>query len=202
MKREYAKLFSFLLGITFILSGIIFTVVKTYKEERQTKIDEENQIIDEIMDIYEVFKKKTEEFSNKRDEVNSEISDYVAYYTGMITKYDSIIKTLESYETMVTEVEDTAIYLKDHCLKNSYSSIDANSKCTSYIMNYEKSVNSFVGDIEFFNSKIKEYNEWATKENSELQTEKYKSLESFVPKIYKEYIDINNDGTYLGRASD
>lgn len=202
MKREYAKLFSFLLGITFILSGIIFTVVKTYKEERQTKIDEENQIIDEIMDIYEVFKKKTEEFSNKRDEVNSEISDYVAYYTGMITKYDSIIKTLESYETMVTEVEDTAIYLKDHCLKNSYSSIDANSKCTSYIMNYEKSVNSFIGDIEFFNSKIKEYNEWATKENSELQTEKYKSLESFVPKIYKEYIDINNDGTYLGRASD
>lgn len=202
MKREYAKLFSFLLGITFILSGIIFTVVKTYKEERQTKIDEENQIIDEIMDIYEVFKKKTEEFSNKRDEVNSEISDYVAYYTGMITKYDSIIKTLESYETMVTEVEDTAIYLKDHCLKNSYSSIDANSKCTSYIMNYEKTVNSFVGDIEFFNSKIKEYNEWATKENSELQTEKYKSLESFVPKIYKEYIDINNDGTYLGRASD
>ena len=202
MKREYAKLFSFLFGITFILSAVIFTVVNTYKDQKQEKIDKENQIIDEILNIYDVFKKKTEDFSNKRDEVNSEIADYILYYTGMIEKYDNIIKTLENYETLVQEIEDTAVYLKDHCLKNSYSSIDANNKCNLYIMNYEKSVNTFIGDIEFFNSKIKEYNEWATKENTALKKEKYKPLANFVPKIYKEYIDINNDGIYLGRASD
>lgn len=202
MKREYAKLFSFLLGITFILSGIVFILSTEYKEQKQDKINEENKIIDEIFDIYEVFKKKTEDFSNKRDEVNAEIADYISYYTGMLEKYDNILITLENYEKLVTEVEDTAVYLKNHCIKTSYSSIDANNKCNLYIMNYEKVVNTFIGDIEFFNSKINEYNEWATKENNELQTEKYKSLEKFVPKTYKDYIDINNDGTYLGRASD
>ena len=202
MKREYAKLFSFILGIAFILTWVIFIISTEYKEKKQDKINEENKIIDEIFDIYEVFKKKTEGFSNKRDEVNTEVADYISYYTGMIDKYDSIVVTLENYETMVKEVEDTAVYLKDHCIKNSYSSIDANTKCNSYIMNYEKVVNTFVLDIEFFNSKINEYNEWAAKENEELKIEKYQSLEKFVPKVYKEYIDINNDGTYLGRTSD
>ena len=101
MKREYAKLFSFMLGIAFILTGIVFIISAEYKENKQDKINEENKIIDEIFDIYEVFKKKTEEFSNKRDEVNSEVSDYISYYTGMLEKYDSVIMTLENYETKV-----------------------------------------------------------------------------------------------------
>ena len=49
MKREYAKLFSFILGITFILSGVIFAVTRSYKDDKQAKIDEENKIIDEML---------------------------------------------------------------------------------------------------------------------------------------------------------
>lgn len=203
MKREYTKLFSFILGITFILSGIIFTLSNIYKENKQQKIDDERIIIDEIIDVYETFRQKTEAFSQKRDLINSDISEYTSYYTGMQEKYESMLEELKEYETLVKEVEDAATYLKSNCLKESYSNADANNKCNAYIINYERTVNSFVGDVNFFNSKIDEYNEWTIKENEELtENEKYKSLEKFTSSYYKEYIDINNDGTYLGKEMD
>lgn len=203
MKREYTKLFSFILGITFILSGIIFTFSNIYKENKQQKRDEEQIIIDEIINVYETFRQKTEAFSKKRDSINGDISEYTSYYTGMPENYESMLEELKEYETLVKEVEDAASYLKSNCLNESYSSTDANNKCNAYIINYERTVNSFVGDINFFNSKIDEYNEWAIKENEELnENEKYKPLEKFTSSYYKEYIDINNDGTYLGKEMD
>lgn len=203
MKREYAKLFSFLIGITFILSGIIFTLTRVYKNNKAQSIEEENIIAAEIKNVYESFKIKTEEFSTKRDLINSDISEYVSYYTGIEKNYNDMIEELKEYENLVIEVEDSAVYLKKHCLNESYSDQDANNKCNAYIINYEKTVNSFISDIEFFNSKIDEYNNWIISENEELDNEdKYTKVERYKATKYKEYIDINNDGTYLGRNSD
>ena len=203
MKREYAKLFSFLIGITFILSGIIFTLTRVYKNNKAQSIEEENIIAAEIKNVYESFKIKTEEFSTKRDLINSDISEYVSYYTGIEKNYNDMIEELKEYENLVIEVEDAAVYLKKHCLNESYSDQDANNKCNAYIINYEKTVNSFISDIEFFNSKIYEYNNWIISENEELDDEdKYIEVERYKATKYKEYIDINNDGTYLGRNSD
>ncbi len=203
MKREYAKLFSFLIGITFILSGIIFTLTRVYKDNKFQNAQEESIIADEIKDIYEAFKIKVEEFSTKRDLINSDISEYVSYYTGIEENHDDMIEELKKYENLVAEVEDSAVYLKSHCLNENYSDQDANNKCNAYIINYEKTVNSFVSDIEFFNSKIDEYNNWIIDENEELDDEeKYKEVDRYKASKYKEYIDINNDGFYLGRNSD
>lgn len=203
MKREYAKLFSFLIGITFILSGIIFTLTRVYKDNKFQNAQEESIIADEIKDIYEAFKIKVEEFSTKRDLINSDISEYVSYYTGIEENHDDMIEELKKYENLVAEVEDSAVYLKNHCLNENYSDQDANNKCNAYIINYEKTVNSFVSDIEFFNSKIDEYNNWIIDENEELDDEeKYKEVDRYKASKYKEYIDINNDGFYLGRNSD
>lgn len=203
MKREYAKLFSFLIGIAFILSGIIFTLTRVYKNNKAQSIEEENIIAAEIKNVYESFKIKTEEFSTKRDLINSDISEYVSYYTGIEKNYNDMIEELKEYENLVIEVEDAAVYLKKHCLNESYSDQDANNKCNAYIINYEKTVNSFISDIEFFNSKIDEYNNWIISENEELDDEdKYIEVERYKATKYKEYIDINNDGTYLGRNSD
>lgn len=203
MKREYAKLFSFLIGIAFILSGIIFTLTRVYKNNKAQSIEEENIIAAEIKNVYESFKIKTEEFSTKRDLINSDISEYVSYYTGIEKNYNDMIEELKEYENLVIEVEDSAVYLKKHCLNESYSDQDANNKCNAYIINYEKTVNSFISDIEFFNSKIDEYNNWIISENEELDNEdKYTKVERYKATKYKEYIDINNDGTYLGRNSD
>ena len=200
MKREYAN---FLIGITFILSGIIFTLTRVYKDNKFQNAQEESIIADEIKDIYEAFKIKVEEFSTKRDLINSDISEYVSYYTGIEENHDDMIEELKKYENLVAEVEDSAVYLKSHCLNENYSDQDANNKCNAYIINYEKTVNSFVSDIEFFNSKIDEYNNWIIDENEELDDEeKYKEVDRYKASKYKEYIDINNDGFYLGRNSD
>lgn len=203
MKREYTKLFSFILGITFILSGIIFAFVNSGKIAKEEKIKEENLIIDEILNIYDAFKTKTEDFSVKRDEYLDDITEYTSYYSGMAKNYSDMQTKVLEYETLVKEVEDSATYLKANCIDASYSKSDANSKCTAYIINYEKTVNSFVGDIEFLNNKIEEYNEWIEIENEELEEkDKYKKLAEFEVKYYKDYIDINSDGIYLGKNKD
>jgi len=203
MKREYTQIFSFILGFTFILSGVIFSFVNSYKEEKNNEIQEEADIIDEIIDVYEIFKNKTEEYSTKRDEINNDIADYTSYYSGMEERYEEMTEKLNEYEELVKEVEDAAYYLKNHCINKTYSNQDANGKCNAYIINFEKTVNSFVGDIEFLNSKIDEYNEWIVEENEDLkENEKYGELTSFIPNHYKDYVDVNSDGTYLGRNSD
>lgn len=203
MKREYAKLFSFILGITFILSGIIFAFVNSNKIAKGEKIKEENLIIDEILNIYDTFKTKTEDFSVKRDEYLDDITEYTSYYSGMAKNYSNMQNKILKYETLVKEVEDSATYLKSNCLNANYSKSEANSKCTAYIINYEKTVNSFVGDVEFLNNKIKEYNEWIKNENKKLnEKDKYKKLDEFEVKYYKDYIDINDDGIYLGKNKD
>ena len=80
-------------------------------------------------------------------------------------------------------------------------------------MNLEKSINSFVSDISFLNNKIDEYNEWikTNKEEKIIVTEGkkkvqktivYENLDTFSPKYYRDYVDVNNDGTYLGKNAD
>ena len=65
-KKEYAKLASFILGLTFIIAGITFSVTQVYKESRDKKRAEEILIMDEIVKDYETFNAKAEEFSEKR----------------------------------------------------------------------------------------------------------------------------------------
>ena len=195
-KREYAKLASFILGLTFIIAGIIFSVTQVYKENRDKKRAEEAVIIDEIVKNYETFNTKAEEFSEKRTDIN-----------------DDMMKELEDYEALLKEVDESGSYLKNNCISKTYSSADANHKCNTYIMNLEKSINSFVVDISFLNNKIDEYNEWikTNKEEKIIVTEGkkkvqktivYENLDKFSPKYYKDYVDINNDGTYLGKNAD
>ncbi len=212
-KKEYAKLISFILGLTFIIAGITFSVTQVYKENRDKKRAEEILIIDEIVKDYETFNAKAEEFSEKRTDINDDMSSYTSYYLNMFQNYDDMMKELEDYEALLKEVDESGSYLKNNCISKTYSSADANHKCNTYIMNLEKSINSFVSDISFLNNKIDEYNEWikTNKEEKIIVTERkkkvqktivYENLDTFSPKYYKDYVDINNDGTYLGKNAD
>ena len=78
--------------------------------------------------------------------------------------YNKVIENIGKYETIIKEAEDISTYLKEKC-NITYSVAEANEKCDLYYKNLEKSINVFVGDLEFFNSKIKEYNEWTVVEN-------------------------------------
>ena len=202
MKRQYLRLFSFLIGITFIISGILFTLVNNYKEEKKKKVAEEDAIADEIVDIYKTFYDKEVELSDYRDEVLKSVKDFSVFFTEMPDGYGNVYPMVEKYEVLVTEIEDASEYLRDN-RNRRYSKLDANEKCDAYYINLEKSINIFIGDLEFFNSKIKDFNEWTETENTSLiATKTYEKLNEYTAKKYSDYVDLNDDGTYLGRNNE
>ena len=202
MKRQYVRLFSFLIGITFIISGVVFTLVNNYKQDRKKKIDEEKLIADEIGNVYQTFYDKEKGLSAYRDEVINSFKDFSVFFTTMPDKYGDMAAKIDKYETSITEIEDISSYLKDKCTIR-YSVLEANDKCDAYYINLEKSINIFIADMELFNSKINDYNKWTDEENSSvIATKQYEKLNNFVAKKYTEYVDLNDDGTYLGRNNE
>ena len=202
MKRQYLRLFSFLIGITFIISGILFTLVNNYKVEKREKIKEEIILGDEIGNVYETFYNKTKELSDYRDEIYNDIKEFTIYYTQIPDGYAKEVPKFQKYEEMISEIEDASSFLKDKCTKR-YSVLEANDKCTAYYINLEKTINLFLVDLDTFNAKIKEFNEWTETENaSVIATKKYDKLEEIKGTKYTEYVDLNNDGTYLGSKSE
>ena len=196
-KQQYIQLFSFMFGITFIVSSIVFTLGNAYKEERKNRINEETIIADEIGNVYETFYSKETELNNFRADLTEKISDSAAYYANMPVNYDDIFTGFDSYEVQVGEIEDISVYLKEKC-KKTYSILEANNKCNAYYINLEKTINLFVGEVDYFNAKIDEYNKWIVEENENpLTINKYEELDKYVSKKYDAYVDLNNDGTYL-----
>lgn len=202
MKRQYLRLFSFLIGITFIISGVLFTIVNNYKQDKKNKQDAEAAIADEIKDVYQTFYEKEVDLSTYRDKLLNDVKDFSEFFTEMPDGYTKIISEVEQYETLIMEIEDISSYLNDKCNKR-YSVLEANDKCGAYYKNLEKTINIFVGDMEFFNSKIKDFNEWTEVENKSLiATKKYDKLSEYNIKKYTDYVDLNDDGTYLGRNTE
>ena len=202
MKRQYLRLFSFLIGITFIVSGVLFTFVNNYKESRKKVQQEEKVIADEIGDVYKTFYEKEVDLTNYRDDLLNDIKDFSEFFTDMPDGYGSVMPKVEKYETLIMEVEDMSTYLKERCTRR-YSQLEANDKCDAYYKNLEKTINIFIEDINIFNSKIRDYNEWTETENKSLiATKKYNKLEEYKVKKYTEYVDLNDDETYLGRTNE
>lgn len=201
MKQQYLRLFSFLIGLSFIVSGVLFTFVNNYKKDKKEQLDKEIKIAEEIDKVYKEFFDKEKELSLFRDELIDDITNFSQYFQQMPDDYDGILEKVGEYEDKLIDIEDKSSYLKDVCNRR-YSISDANDLCDAYYINLEKSINFFVGDVEFFNSKIEEYNEWIITENESLITfTKYEELDKYSVKKYKDYVDLNDDTTYLGKKN-
>ncbi len=131
MKNQYIRLFSSLLGVTFILSGVIFTFTKTYKDEKKTIREEEATIVDEIGDVYQTFFDKETSLNTYKTSLVDKVNEYVSFYSSMPDGYDEMMKMVENYETQIIEIEDISSYLENKCT-SKYSIIEANEKCTAY----------------------------------------------------------------------
>ena len=202
MRQQYVKLFSFLLGLTFILSGTVYTFVNTYKEKKENVKKEEIEIADEIGNVYKTLYDKGNDLSTFRKKFVNDLSEYVSYYQDMPDGYKKIVNGFEKYEEYLNEMEDMSSYLKSKCAKN-YSVTEANEKCYFYYKLLEKTINMYVEDLKIFNNKIDEYNEWIKEENeSEIKEKTYEKLSKHNSKNYTDYVDLNKDGTYLGMNSD
>lgn len=202
MKRQYIRLFSLMIGLTFVISGVLFSLVNNYKKNKEEIIKQENILADEIGNVYETFYNKEKELNDFRDLFLDDIKEFSEYFSNMPGEYKNIVTKLGKYETLIKEVEDASSFLQQKC-KKRYSSSTANEKCDAYYINLEKTINIFVGDLEFFNAKINDYNEWIVTENeSVLVKEKYKALEKYEATNYKDYVDLNKDDTYLAIRRD
>ena len=202
MKRQYLRLFSFLIGITFIVSGILFTFVNKYKIARNQERADEKVIADEIGNVYKTFYDKEVKLTTFRDELLKEMKESLEFFTDIPEGYDSIMPKVEEYETLIIEVQDLSVYLSEKCEKR-YSVLEANDQCDAYYKNLEKTINIFIEDTNILNAKIKAYNEWTETENNSLtSTETYEKLDEYKIKKYTDYVDLNDDGTYLGRTNE
>lgn len=203
MKQQYLRLFAFIFGLAFIISGVIFTFTKMYKDGREKMIADEKVVADEIGDVYKTFFEKESELTTYRDELIKDFNNYVTFYADMPKGYEGMAGKIKQYETLITEIEDVSAYLEDKCT-SKYSVSEANDKCIAYYLNLERTINTFIRDNEYFNSKIKEFNEWTVEENKSvlMNAVKYDELEEFKAEKYTKYVDLNKDGTYLGQNAD
>ena len=202
MKKEYIKLFSFMIGVALLLSAVVYAISNSYKGSKQKAIENEKSILEEIGKAYDSFSIKLEGFSSLREKTITDVEDYSSYYTGMDTKYDEIIEEVKEYDKAAGQLKNSVGTLSKRCVNISYSDSVVNQKCVNYLMNYEKSINTFVGDIEFFNAKVDTFNKWVDTENKSSSKEReYKKIEHYTATSFKDYIDVNKDGSYLGKKS-
>lgn len=178
-----------LLGILSIIVGFILMFITNIKEDQQQL----NNNISKINKDYAGFKKDIEEVNKTRDELHKNILDTV-YYESFESSENEYKKALYNYEKTVTDISKKYANLKGYCeVGIYYSSSDANSKCNAFNLGYEQLINTFVDDINMYNSNVKKYNSWL----DEQQNTTSKKLEGY--KTKKTYIDYNKDGEYSGK---
>ena len=203
MKREYFKLFSFMIGISLIIASVIFVFSENIKKEKQRQIDEENEIMDEIGSKYKIFTSKAEEFANKHESFIKTIDEDTSYFNVVPDNYNKLIDATKEYEKALTEIDDMDDYLYKNCKNKFYSNGDINRDCLTYIRNKEKMINTFIEDIKYLNHRIESFNEWTEVNNaSVIATKQYDKLNEYKSEKYPDYVDLDEDGLLLGAVSD
>lgn len=179
-----------ILGVLLVASGGALSIVNGFKGEQENLAKTMNIIVDD----YEVFRKKVEKFSTFREGVYSEVMS-TQYYADVFNKYTANVAKLREYEVVVADVDAAGKNLKSNCIGKNFNDKSVVNKCNAFVINYEQTINYFVSDIARFNSRIKEYNEWIKTDT----TGKYKAVNEYDSK-YKDYVDINNDKIFSGKA--
>ena len=202
MKREYLKLFSFMIGISLILASVIFFITSNAKAEKERQIEEEKRIIDEIGDIYKKFTDKAEEFADKHEEFIKAVDEDTAFFSVVPDNYGKMVESAKEYEKFLVEIDDMDSYLEKNC-KKTYSDKATNTNCIIFVRNKEKLTNTFIEDIKYLNHRVEKYNEWTDQNNASVIAQKhYDKIGEYKAEKYTDYVDLDGDGVLLGANSD
>lgn len=174
------------LSIVLIISGGVSTFILGLKADRTETL---NRMV-EVNDVFEIFSTNTTIFENTRDELYTSILSNL-YYDNMF-ETDGVIKVkLSNYEKLVDELGNNAKTLNNLCEDVYYPDGNVNNKCFNYKSIYEQVVNYFISDISVYNSNVKAYNDFQTKNGLSNFVKEYKTK--------KKYIDYNNDNVFDGK---
>lgn len=177
-------------GVTCIIWGFITLFISSVKKDQR----EMNARMDVIVDDYTKFNSSLEKFNAKRDEIHQGFLDTI-YYETLGTNDTEYKNKLYEYEKVVTDISKSTKKLREYCQDGVYySQSDVNSKCNSFKQGYEEMMNTFVEDVNLYNSNLDQYNSWLDSEGKSdgVKLENYKTS--------KKYIDYNKDGKYAGKG--
>lgn len=180
--------------LTIIISIVLYILTGVYEKSYDKRIKKEKEEIYNIQKQYDDFQKNMENTVDKRDSIYKDLKDFYSYYDAIESDYSSAVKLFKEYEELLKKTEESGKYLKEKCGSYDYMSSDVTTKCYAFSRNYEQAINSFIDDVYVFNLKIKDYNTWI-KNTSKKQLEEYQTE-------YKDYIDYDKDGKYLGKNMD
>lgn len=187
MKRKLSLLVV-LIGCISLVAGISLLVVNLKNDQKAYE-----SLKTSIVNDYENFKVKIESFSEERTNVYEGLNK-ISYLTDLATNYNTLVAEYDKYAETLKAIEESSEDLKVNCYKEEFNETDINNKVSAFTINYEQAVNYYIQDVEAFNEKVRNYNDWVL--NSQV-VGTYKTLEEYETS-YKEYIDINGDGIYNG----
>lgn len=169
-----------------LVSILTYHFVQNMREDKKQTL----AIMEQIKEKYNEFSKMVESFTHKRADFY-EMKENAMYLESMQENRADIEKFMSEYELVVLEIHNKNTYLQDNCQRR-YSDHRVNNTCELFKQGYEAVMNYYITDLKVYNTIIESYNAWVT-ENGE---------EGFLNKItfslYNDYIDYDNDGSYLG----
>lgn len=180
MKRNSILLVT--IGLIFVVGGgLWFYLSDSFAKDNEIKNKMKN-----VINNYEKFQEKVTLVSGERQVINDEVVNN--YFDEQVSNgYDNWFEKFRTYEESIKKVSSYKDVIIDSCVLQTYKNSDVSSKCDSMIISYETVINYFVKDVETLNKFLDVYNSNYPEDVKVLYLTDYK------------YVDINDDGKYLGK---
>ena len=160
----------------------IFKVIDKSNKDRKARQKRENEIVKN----FEAFKDAAYAFGDESIEYRSWIKDDINEAT--LYQYDAWILSLDAMTSAVDDMEKVALMYKKNCVNKKYSNKDVQEKCDAFMEAYEEVINTYVVDVEDFNTKIAELKEKTKKEELKEYELKYEKVDINKDNVFSEII--------------
>jgi len=180
MKKNGTKITILLICASLMMIvAIIFTIIN-YKK----KTIEKNMTT--IKDAYTTISNESSNNASIRISLNKKMV-LTPKHNNYPEEHTEYLTLLNKYDESVNKIINTVEKLEPKC-KKEYEDASTNVFCRTYLGMYEETINTYIRTTSEYNDMIKSYNE------------KNNGAYALHPMIQKEYIDLNGDGYYAGKA--
>ncbi len=160
----------------------VFKVIDKSNKDRKERQQRER----EIVKSFEAFKEAAMSFGEDSVDYRSWIKDDIN--KDNIHSYDGWVLSLDSMTSSVDDMEKASKLLKKNCVNNKYSNKDVQEKCDAFMEAYEEVINTYVVDVEDFNTKIAEIIEKTKNEDLKQYELKYEKVDINKDNLFSEII--------------
>lgn len=161
-----------------IVIVLILLLIRIYQEKTKTRNN-----IEIIKQNYEELKININNYNSDRSKLINN-NDY--YQETFKESYEELIKILSSIDNDTSKITKNIENIDNCCQNKLYKDSNITNICKKYKTTYEKTVNTFINDINDINLLIEKYN-----------NETNSNLVKYSSNNIKDYIDYDKDGKYM-----